>query len=482
MPRIGQRLPWLIAGALAAAVPALWMWGFTVDDALISVRYGLHLRAGQGWRFDAAGPATDGVTPLPWPPLLALMAGGDALGLLLRAKLLGLALWIVSGAALGLRIGERVRAHVAWRATALAVVALSVPLAAHAVSGMETAVATCLATLAGLTADRPRRAALLAGCAVAFRPELAPWALVLGVGFALALLVGPGAKRSRAAEAWIAAAAALGPFAACAAVRVAVWGRPSPLALMAKPSDLEHGVAYAGAALVVTLVPLLVVAPLALRRAPVAAVLALAAGAHVLALVAVGGDWMPYARLMVPVLPSLAFAAVLVAEQAHTAASGVRSLLAVAAGVVLVARGGTEGRSVGPDREALVRAAAPLLKGTTRVASLDVGWVGAATPGEIVDLAGVTDPAIAALPGGHTSKRVDTRLLLDRGVDALLLYLPAGLPGGDLARWSQADYGRAVEYRLATDPTTATHFTATDWLPLGARGAGYVLLRTHAGG
>jgi hypothetical protein len=31
------------------------MWGFTVDDALISVRYARHVAAGVGWRFDAAG-------------------------------------------------------------------------------------------------------------------------------------------------------------------------------------------------------------------------------------------------------------------------------------------------------------------------------------------------------------------------------------------------------------------------------------------
>ena len=32
-----------------------------------------------------------------------------------------------------------------------------------------------------------------------------------------------------------------------------------------------------------------------------------------IAIIVVGGDWMPYARLMVPVVPSLAWAAVLIA-------------------------------------------------------------------------------------------------------------------------------------------------------------------------
>jgi hypothetical protein len=488
MPAIGHRATWLIAGALVAAVPALFMWGFTVDDALISVRYAGHVVQGVGWRFDAGGPATDGVTPLPWPVVLAPMAWGDALVVLGRAKVLGFVAWVAAGGALGTAIGARREAtagteassegrpvpRLVWDAAALGVLALSVPVAAHAVSGMETALATSLATLAAVSARRPWRVAVLAGAAAAFRPEMAPWACVLAAG--ASIVARPGTGRAVGA-----AAVALAPFAACAAVRVAVWGRPSPLALLAKPSDVDHGLAYAGAALVVTLVPLLVVAPIALRRAPEAAIVVAAAAAHVLAVVAVGGDWMPYARLMVPVVPSLAWAAVLVAERAHPVASGVRSVAAVALGVVLVARGGTDGRHVGADRAALVEVAKPVFARAAHVASLDVGWVGAATEGDIVDLAGVTDPAIAALPGGHTSKRVDARLLLDRGVDVLLLYLPAGLPDGDLARWREGPYERFVEGRLAADDVLARHFVADRWLPLGARGAGYVLLRARSG-
>ena len=37
-----------ISGALAALVPAIAMWGFTVDDALISVRYAQNVVAGRG--------------------------------------------------------------------------------------------------------------------------------------------------------------------------------------------------------------------------------------------------------------------------------------------------------------------------------------------------------------------------------------------------------------------------------------------------
>jgi hypothetical protein len=480
------------------------MWGFTVDDALISIRYARHLAAGLGWRFNVDGPSTDGVTPLPWPVLLAPFAGAEPLRVLAWAKTLGLVAWGFAGGALGLAAARPKGADpnenegtarpkqadpnenegtarpkqadpnnndvAAWwgRAAALVTLALSVPVAAHAVSGMETALATALATLAATAWARPLAAASLAGMAASLRPEMAPWAVVIAVGFAV--IARAGTRRSV-----LAVAAALGPFCACALLRAAVWGRPAPLAILAKPSDLDHGLAYGGAACVVTLVPLLVLAPLALRRAPVALAIVLAAATHVAAIVTVGGDWMPYARLMVPVVPSLAWAAMLVAEHAHPAATALRAVLALATGVWLLAQGGARGRQVGADRAALVVAARGPLAGRWRVASLDVGWVSAATEAHLVDLAGVTDPVIAALPGGHTSKRVDATLLLEQRPDALLLYVPRGLSGG-LTSWREAAYSRALEARLAADDVVAAHFTPSAWLPLGADGAGYVLL------
>ncbi len=462
---------WSALGAAAALLPALWMWGFTVDDALITVRYARHVAEGAGWRFNLGGPSTDGVTPLPWPLLLAPFARAGALAVLVRAKLLGLVVWVVTGAALGRAVGRA--PGPAWaRASTLAAMSLSVPAAAHAVSGMETAVATALATWAVLLGDRPRAGALLAGLVASLRPEMAPWACVLAVG--MTVTAGGGVAR------WIEAAAiALGPFTLCAVVRTLAWGRPAPLAVLAKPSDLEHGFAYAGAACAVTLVPVLVLAPIALVRQPRALTIVLAAVAHVASIVVVGGDWMPYARLMVPVLPTLTYAAALIAGDGRPAATAARSLLAGVLGVTLLARGGTSGRSVGADREALVASARPVLdgEGVRRVASLDVGWVSAATEADIVDLAGLTDPEIAALPGGHTSKRVDARFLLARAPDALLIYAPLGRPAGGIEAWPETAVQRAVEARLIREEVIAQRFGATAWLPLGTRGAGYVLLR-----
>jgi hypothetical protein len=460
-------------GAAAALVPALWMWGFTVDDALIAIRYARHLAQGMGWRFNVHGPSTDGVTPLPWPLLLAPFAGADPLRVLLRAKLVGLVAWVATGTALGRAIG-RVSAPPWAKLAALATMAVSVPVAAHAVSGMETALATALATGAALLGDRPRIAAVLAGLAASLRPEMAPWACALALGLTIA--AGGGVGR------WIEVTlVALAPFVVCALVRTLVWGSPTPLAVLAKPSDAAHGFAYAGAALVVTLVPILVLAPVAVARDPRALAIVVAAIMQLGAIVVVGGDWMPYARLLVPVVPSLVYAAVLVSREAHPAATALRSLAALAVGVVLIARGGTAGRRVGADRAALVTAAAPWLAGSgvSRVAALDVGWVSAATEADIVDLAGLTDPEIAALPGGHTSKRIDARFLLAREPDALLLYAPFGLPAGGIDAWTQMTVSRAVEARLIGDDAIARHFVAEAWLPLGSSTAGYVALRSR---
>src|SRR4051794_12601610 len=96
-------------GAACALVPALAMWGFTVDDALISIRYAMNVAAGHGWRFDVGAAPSDGVTPLPWVPLLVPFAHGDALDVLVRAKVLGVAAWTVAGASLGLRVLARDR-------------------------------------------------------------------------------------------------------------------------------------------------------------------------------------------------------------------------------------------------------------------------------------------------------------------------------------------------------------------------------------
>ena len=95
------------------------------------------------------------------------------------------------------------------------------------------------------------------------------------------------------------------------------------------------------------------------------------------------------------------------------------------------------------------------------MAALDVGWVSAATEASIVDLAGLTDASIAMLPGGHTSKRVDTSMLLDRNVDTMIVYSDV----------------RVVELRIVRSELFDARFEKTAELPLGSRGAFYTVYR-----
>jgi hypothetical protein len=172
------------------------------------------------------------------------------------------------------------------------------------------------------------------------------------------------------------------------------------------------------------------------------------------------------------------YAAALASPWMHPLAAGLRLGVGGMVGVVLIARGGTVGRHVDADRAALIDAARPALAGAGRVASLDIGWVSAATEAYIVDLAGVTDPRIASLRGGHTSKRVDGPMLVSLEPDVVLLYA-IGLPPRGVSAWREAAYPRAVEARLAADETIAHRFTAASWLPLGKAGAGYVVLKAR---
>ncbi len=458
---------WGAAALVATVLPALWLWGFTVDDALIAVRYARHLAAGFGYRFNAHGPITDGVTPLPWAFLLAPLARAAPLVVLRRAKVLGL---LVGGAAawpLGVTVGQAPASRAA-KLAGLAVLAASVPVAAHTVSGMETALAMALATLAVTASARPARTAVLAGLATSLRPELLPWALVLAVGLELS-------QGGRPLPVARAVALAGAPFAVCVVVRLLVFGRPVPLAVLAKPSDVLHGVAYAGAAGLAALTPILAAAPVTLARGPRRALVVAAAGlTHLLAVAAAGGDWMPFARLVAPIAPSLLLVFVWTAPHAPLWATRLRVALALGLGVYLAATVGPGARHVGADRARLVAAARPALEDARRVASVDVGWPTAATEADIVDLAGLTDPEIAALPGGHTSKRVDAAMLLARDADVLLLYTPAGGDPGDPSRVVR--FPRVVEARLAASPLIADHYAPRAFLPLGDAGAGYVLM------
>lgn len=458
----------LLAGGaiLAAAVPATWLWGFTVDDALISSRVAHHLARGQGYRFNPTGPEVDAVTPLGWAPLLSLFAADGVLSTLAWAKRIGLGAWLLAAGVLGVQCGRR-----GYRAFGVCVLSLlsSLPLAAWAVSGMETGLVTAFATLGLL---RFRGASWFLGLCAGLRPELLPWAATLAAARAFQNEV-PN-PRGVKLNLLLSLAAALTPFIAVALVRQAVFGEPAPLALRAKPSDLLHGARYALGALCFTGAAWLLIARTALERASaLTKATLLAFGVHAAALVFAGGDWMPFYRLIVPVLPSVILAGAELSQLSGSRlAIALRLSAFVAFNAALAWKLGPPAAKVGGQRGRLIAEAAPWLAGSHCIAALDVGWVGASSSSQILDLAGVTDPSIARLRGGHTTKRLPPGLLEVRAVDTLVVL--AHDPR--LEDWPNLDFARGVEAGL-TRLLSFSEFRPIAQIRLAGTRQSYVIAR-----
>jgi hypothetical protein len=96
---------------------------------------------------------------------------------------------------------------------------------------------------------------------------------------------------------------------------------------------------------------------------------------------------------------------------------------------------------------ALVVAARPILAGARRVATIDVGWIGAATDADVIDLAGATDPEVAALPGGHTSKAISGAFLTGKSPDRLVFEVRVGAGQAEEPKCTHLS-----EARLTIDP------------------------------
>ena len=155
---------------------------------------------------------------------------------------------------------------------------------------------------------------------------------------------------------------------------------------------------------------------------------------------------MPQSRLMVPVLPTLVLAAGFVLGHSKPLWGGARLTLALLGQLFVLWKIAPKARLVSAKRTAVIEQLAPVLASAKSVAALDIGWVGAATSATITDLAGVTDSAVAVLPGGHTSKRIPPMLLAVREVDTLVLLLGQGQEPA--MPWTRSRFARVVEMRI----------------------------------
>jgi hypothetical protein len=476
----GKRRAALFSGAMAVT-GVVCFWGFTVDDALISARVAHRLAMGQGYRFNPAGPAVDAVTPLGWAYLLAPFAKAGPLAALTAARVIGVVAWVASAAWLGASVVRRGGA--VWPLAALGLLS---PVGLWASAGMETGVVTALVTLSSACSSLGLSCV---GLAAAWRPELIPFAITLAL-----------ARSQSLGSAVRDLAIAVGPAILVALIRLWSFGSAHPLAVEAKPSDTAQGFWYALEALLWSgpiwlwfssgwsLSTILGGAPSEAdlgapsltddgqrprQLAREDAALALAVIVHFFSMVLAGGDWMPAYRLLVPVMP------VMLRVACHIPASRGRFRTIAACCVALLSmlhiacKLTPKARRIVEQRGLLIKDAERVLRNATVVAAPDVGWVGAAFAGEIVDLAGATDPSVARLPGGHTSKRIESRLFVSRHVDHIVVLLA---PGMVLEQpWTDSRFARAIDRRAATIANELGCFPS-DLLPLPYADQRYVVL------
>jgi len=473
-----------VVAVLLAALPMLPLSDFTVDDAWVPVRYARSLAMGQGYRPSAGAQVTDGVTPLGFAHALVPFAKLGAMQAHAAARIGGALLWLVAAAALGACIARLDGART--RFAALALVATSAPVAGWALAGLETGIVTAVVAFAVVLRERgtAKVGATLGGLAAAWRPELLPSVVVL------AFASGPAKADPQRGEATPLARAirvvlAVAPALIVAATRFAWFGRAAPLSVHAKLPQLSAGIAYAGAASLLAGYAA-IVAPRGLIRADGwTRALALAVLVHVAAMAFAGGDWMPLARLAVPMCPVVVLAAArLLAVPTKPAILAVLPCaLALAFQIFGFWRALPAVDHIERDRRALIVEMRPVLEGSQTIAGVDVGWLAvAAEHARIVDLAGITDPTVAAIPGGHTTKRLPRTFFDDRAVDTIVLLLGKGGADEDAAAaWPDRRFSRGTEawaasipelrncFELAYSSTTRTRYVVVKRKPSSSK-------------
>lgn len=391
--------------ALIALVSAATAWPFVVDDAFITFRYARHLVDGDGYVMNP-GIVTDGVTGPLW--LVPLVLGGAAgVSIPMLAGLLGVFFGLASALVLLWSMAGRSGGYA--REVSAVFLALNGSYWVWAGAGLETGVATFAMTVlvASVVRSLPRWAPLLALMALpSLRPELVPAACLLG-------LQARGLPRS-----WSLSSLTTG-VAAVALWRIWMFGTPIPLSAVAKGGSLSNGLMYGLSGVLFMSVGGAAYLAWRARKRRAARWVAGALLLHLAVVALAGGDWMPGHRLLVPLVPALA----LLVGWGCTAYR--RALLVLAPTLALAASVSAstiiQARDAGLQRQARGPAiAAAVAEGP--VALLDAGFLGWETGMEVVDLAGITDPVVARMPGNHVDRAVDVAYLEARRPATFLLH------------------------------------------------------------
>ncbi len=405
-----------------------------IDDAYITFRYARNLARGLGLVYNA-GERVEGYTNFLWTVLVAgglklhldphvitkILGGGSALG----------ALVVVWALALRLHPGRLCPPIATW------LLASSATFAGYAMAGLETIFFVFLILLGTwrLLVERDQAdhfpwSGLVYGLAALTRPE-AP--LYFGI---VVLALG---RRAFGRQNLIRTAVFLSLVAGHLLWRRAYYGAWLPNTLQAKTGgdggdQVQAGLGYVRAYVEATGPVLLggVVGVLvAVRRATwlrsVVVATALAGAASV---VAVGGDWMPLWRFMAPIEPfvfllvDLGFRSVAEPNPKEAAAAPPRSarlvrgvawaalgLYTVVAALGVGDRLRTQLDTLAREQQGWDESAFPVARwfaerGQPGLLALgDIGYVGWATDYPILDILGLVDKEIAALPGSYGHKQ-----------------------------------------------------------------------------
>ena len=390
----------VVMATVAVALFARTHWNGLYDDAFIYLRYAKNVDHGCGVRWNCAGPAVEGVTGILYLGLLA--AGG-----LVTSELIALCQY-VDATALVIAIGGAAALAVAlgrdrlppWGVAAVALGTALVLVAdddvlLNAVNGMETALGAALVTAIAVAAaaQRPRTLALLACAATLVRPEAAL--------FVVALPLLPWMRRARVLG------VCAGFLVVCAAIRYAYFGELAPNTFYAKSGGTWTHAAI-GLDYIVDCVrdfPLTFAAPLALfvpgapRRGVV--YLLVVAALWLAFFLRSGGDLFDYSRLWVPLVPALSACAL--AGVAGALQRRARFALVMPVVIALAVGGRATVEHAIPAQGTSPRVLQWAAIGTyvrahfprQLVATVPIGAIGYYSNNPLLDLVGLTEPAIA---------------------------------------------------------------------------------------
>jgi hypothetical protein len=447
---------WLVAAAAVALISLTRSSAFFHDDAYITLRYARSWLAGQGpvWN---PGEYVEGYTHPLW--LVGVTAlGALGLDLELAARALGyasllllFALWFPARAdPVWLLLAVSLHGVALWAGGGLETLGFSAALAAgslglvRAIEAGERAVA-----------DRPitrTRAALGCGLALGASGLLRPE----GAGAWLLALAAIARFGDRRAAATAFAAGAL-PLAAWEVFRIAYYGDWLPNPARAKVAGLPladqlgAGLAYLWRVRGEWLLPALAaLAALARGRSRTSLLAASLALPVVAALLLGGGDHMPGARLALPAVIAISFAAALVSEPLGARARAVVAAIAIWQWLPTLLGAGSldpavrSGRAVGSELEAALPAAA-------LVAINTAGSTAYYAPSlRFLDMLGICNREIAArrdTPLGETAwqsvpghRKGSGRSVLSRNPDVIVLGPAEGVLGNEPRRFFLSDF------------------------------------------